>query len=148
MLNPLQLFKYCYESSDDVAREIALDVNKCISERNVTRDVVEEIELCITELVNNAYEHAYEFTDGRPIEVACYLKNNTELVISVSDYGKAMDRNDFEAAINADFVVPQFDEPDTWATSGRGFIIIVRLANTLNYTSCDDKNTFEFHKKM
>jgi len=148
MLNPLQLFKYCYSSSDYVAREIALDVNKSISEQNVSRDVMEEIELCITELVNNAYEHAYEFADGCPIEVACYLKDNTEFVMSVSDYGEAMDRNEFEAAISADFVVPKFDEPDTWTTSGRGFIIIDRLADILNYTSCDDKNTFEFHKKM
>jgi len=148
MTNLQQLFRQCYDSSDDVARVIAKDVNKFALESGVSEDVMGQIELCIAELVNNAYEHAYELADGRPIEVTCYFKDNSELVIEVSDFGQAMDRNEFQAAVNAEFVVPDPDDESTWTTSGRGFIIIVELTDSLIYTCADNKNTFEFHKKL
>lgn len=148
MTNSQQLFRKRYDSSDDVARIIAEDVNKFSFENEVSQDVIAQIELCLAELVNNAYEHAYELTDGCPIEVTCYFKDNAELVIEVSDFGQAMDRDEFKAAVNAEFVVPDPDDESTWTTSGRGFIIIVELTDSLIYTCEDNKNTFEFHKKL
>lgn len=148
MTNTQQLFKQSHQSSVDIAKIIAEDVNAFALQNNVSTDVMEQIELCIAELVNNAYEHAYELTDGCPIEVGCYLKDNTKLVIEISDFGKAMPQDEFEAAINAEFVIPDPDDETTWTTSGRGFIIIVQLTDSLIYTCLDNKNTFEFHKNL
>jgi serine/threonine-protein kinase RsbW len=148
MANTQQLFKQNYQSSDDVARVIAEDINVFALENDIEENIMEQVELCIAELVNNAYEHAYELTDGCPIEVICYLKDDAELVIEISDFGQAMDRSAFKAAVNAEFVVPDPDDEATWTTSGRGFIIIVQLTDSLIYTCEDNKNTFEFHKKL
>jgi serine/threonine-protein kinase RsbW len=148
MIKPRLLFKQCYTSSNDVARIITQDINDFAVKQNLSYDVMNQIELCMAELVNNAYEHAYELVDGCPIEVACHLKENNELIIEVSDYGQSMSRKEFESAVNAEFVVPDPEIPETWTTSGRGFIIIVQLTDSLIYTCLGEKNIFKFHKKM
>lgn len=148
MAESKNIFKQRYDSSDNVARIIAEDVNKFSFENEVSQEVIAQIELCLAELVNNAYEHAYELTDGCPIEVMCYFKGDSELVIDVSDFGQSMGREEFKAAVNAEFVVPDPEDESTWTTSGRGFIIIVQLTDSLIYTCEDNKNTFQFHKKL
>lgn len=148
MTTTLPLFKNIYQSSNDIARIIAKDVNEFALKYDVEKSVMEQIELCIAELVNNAYEHAYKLINGCPIEVICYLKEHNELVIEVSDFGQAMDRSAFNAAVSAEFVIPDPSDEATWTTSGRGFIIVVQLTDSLIYTCKDNKNTFELHKKL
>lgn len=148
MIKAQQLFKQRYNSSADVARVIAEDVNEFAAQQSVAQDIIAQVELCLAELVNNAYEHAYALTDGYPIEVSCYFKDDAKLVIEVSDYGKAMSRDEFQLAINAEFIVPEPDDENTWVTSGRGFIIIVQLTDSLTYNCVDNKNTFKIHKSL
>jgi serine/threonine-protein kinase RsbW len=139
-------FKQQYKSSLEVSRNIANDVKVYWADIGLGLDVIDQIELCLVEMVNNAYEHAYHSEDGYPIELTSYLNEKNELVTEISDYGQSMSKDEFIKAINNEFIEPDPSDPETWATSGRGFIIVVQLTDSLEYTNCGDKNTFRLYK--
>ncbi|EAS43695.1 ATP-binding protein [Photobacterium profundum] len=139
-------FKQQYKSSLEVSRNIANDVKAYWAGIGLGPDVIDQIELCLVEMVNNAYEHAYHSEDGCPIELTSYLNDKNELVTEISDYGQSMSKDEFTKAINNEFIEPDPDDPETWATSGRGFIIVVQLTDSLEYINLGDKNTFKLYK--
>lgn len=139
-------FKQQYKSSLEVSRNIANDVKAYWADIGLGPDVIDQIELCLVEMVNNAYEHAYHSEDGCPIELTSYLNEKNELVTEISDYGQSMSKDEFTKAINNEFIEPDPGEPETWMTSGRGFIIVVQLTDNLEYTNLGDKNTFKLYK--
>ncbi|WP_413113484.1 ATP-binding protein [Thaumasiovibrio sp. DFM-14] len=140
-------FSKKYQSSADVSRIIAEDVQQYLQEHAVSEQVISELELCLVEIVNNAYEHAYKYHDNMPIECSCFINGSNELVFEVSDYGESMTEIEFERAVSADFIEPDPEDPSTWTTSGRGFIIVAQLTDDLKYTQGKEKNTFKFLKR-
>ncbi|MGF1868988.1 ATP-binding protein [Photobacterium indicum] len=139
-------FKQQYKSSLEVSRNIANDVKAYWAGIGLGPDVIDQIELCLVEMVNNAYEHAYHSEDGCPIELTSYLNDKNELVTEISDYGQSMSKDEFTKAVNNEFIEPDPADPETWATSGRGFIIVVQLTDNLEYINLGDKNTFRLYK--
>ncbi|MEH6531698.1 MAG: ATP-binding protein [Photobacterium frigidiphilum] len=139
-------FKQQYKSSLEVSRNIANDVKAYWADIGLGPDVIDQIELCLVEMVNNAYEHAYHSEDGCPIELTSYLNEKNELVTEISDYGQSMSKDEFTKAINNEFIEPDPSVPETWTTSGRGFIIVVQLTDNLEYINLGDKNTFRLYK--
>lgn len=139
-------FKQQYESSLEVSRNIVNDVKAYWAGIGLDPDVIDQIELCLVEMVNNAYEHAYHSEDGYPIELTSYLNDKNELVTEISDYGQSMSKDEFTKAVNNEFIEPDPDDPETWVTSGRGFIIVVQLTDNLEYVNLGDKNTFRLYK--
>jgi serine/threonine-protein kinase RsbW len=139
-------FKQQYKSSLEVSRNIANDVKAYWAGIGLGPDVIDQIELCLVEMVNNAYEHAYHSEDGCPIELTSYVNDKNELVTEISDYGQSMSKDEFTKAINNEFIEPDPDDPETWPTSGRGFIIVVQLTDNLEYINLGDKNTFRLYK--
>lgn len=139
-------FKQQYKSSLEVSRNIANDVKAYWADIGLGPDVIDQIELCLVEMVNNAYEHAYHSEDGCPIELTSYLNDKNELVTEISDYGQSMSKDEFTKAINNEFIEPDPNIPETWTTSGRGFIIVVQLTDNLEYINLGDKNTFRLYK--
>lgn len=140
-------FSQQYSSSSNVAREIAEDMQEYLHYHHISQEIIDQVELCLVEVVNNAYEHAYQYSDARPIECSCFFNSNNELVFEVSDYGKAMSKEEFNRAINGEFIEPDPDDPETWTTSGRGFIIVVQLTDNLEYIQSGNKNTFKLLKR-
>ncbi|MGF1702991.1 ATP-binding protein [Photobacterium makurazakiensis] len=140
-------FSKQYSTSAEVSRLIAEDMQRYLHENNVSQDVIDQVELCLVEVVNNAYEHAYQYSDECPIEFSCFFNADSELVIEVSDYGQSMSREEFSRAVKGEFIEPDPDDPETWTTSGRGFIIVVQLTDDLEYISSGKKNTFKFLKR-
>ncbi|PSW18143.1 ATP-binding protein [Photobacterium sanctipauli] len=140
-------FSKQYNSSPEVSRLIADDMQRYLNDHAVTQDVIDQVELCLVEVVNNAYEHAYQYSDQCPIEFSCFFNAEQELVIEVSDYGQSMTQDEFSRAIKGEFIEPDPDDPETWTTSGRGFIIVVQLTDDLEYTTSGKKNTFKFLKR-
>ncbi|MGF1786489.1 ATP-binding protein [Photobacterium swingsii] len=139
-------FNKQYKSSLDVSRDVAEDIKAFWLDVGLKEDVIDQIELCLVELVNNAYEHAYQLNEGEPIELNSYIKNN-ELVIEIADYGESMTDEEFEKAVKGTFIEPDPEDPETWTTSGRGFIIVVQLTDNLEYEKAGGKNTFKLYKK-
>ncbi|MGF1724055.1 ATP-binding protein [Photobacterium nomapromontoriensis] len=140
-------FSKQYKSSSEVSRYIAADMQKYLCNNHVSQEIVDQVELCVVEVVNNAYEHAYQYSDELPIEFSCFINSDNELVIEVSDYGNSMTQDEFKQAINSEFIEPDPNDPDTWTTSGRGFIIVVQLSDGLEYHQAGDKNTFKLFKR-
>ncbi|GHA51930.1 ATP-binding protein [Photobacterium aphoticum] len=140
-------FSKQYQSSSEVSRYIAEDMQRFLNSQSVSNEMIEQVELCLVEVVNNAYEHAYQYSDELPIDFSCFFNSEDELVIEVSDYGKAMSQEEFSRAVQGEFIEPDPDDPETWTTSGRGFIIVVQLTDGLEYNSVGDKNTFKILKR-
>lgn len=140
-------FSKQYQSSSEVSRYIAEDMQQFLNSQSVSNEMIEQVELCLVEVVNNAYEHAYQYSDELPIDFSCFFNSEDELVIEVSDYGKAMSQDEFSRAVQGEFIEPDPDDPETWTTSGRGFIIVVQLTDGLEYNSVGDKNTFKILKR-
>ncbi|GAL06648.1 serine-protein kinase RsbW [Photobacterium aphoticum] len=122
-------------------------MQRFLNSQSVSNEMIEQVELCLVEVVNNAYEHAYQYSDELPIDFSCFFNSEDELVIEVSDYGKAMSQEEFSRAVQGEFIEPDPDDPETWTTSGRGFIIVVQLTDGLEYNSVGDKNTFKILKR-
>lgn len=139
-------FNKQYRSSPEVSRLAAQDIFNFLQHHGVVLHVIEQVELCLVEIVNNAYEHAYFSQNDKIIEVSCWLHFNSVIKLDVSDYGEAISLEYFEQAVQGEFIEPDPDEPMTWVTSGRGFIIVAQLSDHLNYVRRGDKNTFTISK--
>lgn len=136
-----------YQSSPDVSRCIADDLTSYLRKNNVVQETIDQVELCMVEVVNNSYEHAYKYSDNLPIELTCFVNSQSELVIEISDYGQSMSQDEFNRAVKGEFIEPDPDDPETWATSGRGFIIVVQLTDEFEYFNTEKRNTFKLLKR-
>ncbi|CAH0525747.1 ATP-binding protein [Vibrio hippocampi] len=142
-----QVFSRQYPSSIETSRVVAEDLKLFWRESDVSDTVVVELELCVVELVNNAYEHAYENRDGEPIEIFSQYHNGV-MIIDVANFGVEMPQCQFLSALEADFLEPEVDDPNTWSTSGRGFIILAALVDKVELNREQNKNVFRLIKKI
>lgn len=141
-------FSKSYTSAEDVSRLVANDINTFVSQYNLDIDALNNIELCLVELVNNTFEHAYSMEDGHVINVTCDVSKSNSFTFKISDFGHSMSEDAFKSAVSADFVTPDPDKPETWTTSGRGFIIVEELTDKFDYISDGKKNSYVFTKHI
>ena len=142
-----QTFSNTYKSTIDVSRVAAEDLKGFWHSRRLSDSDIGELELCVVELVNNAFEHAYAGQDGEPIEVTSRYNEN-KVIVDITHFGEGMSQDEFRGALEADFIEPDPDDPDTWTTSGRGFIILAALLDTVELTQDGEKNTFTLIKTI
>lgn len=137
-----------YSSSPDASRAIAEDMRSFITDLGIGDAVIDQVELCTVEVVNNAYEHAYQYTENCPIGVSCELDGLNNIVIEITNFGLSMTQATFKQAICNDLVEPDPDVPESWATSGRGFIIVAQLVDSIEYLRDGKANTFKMIKSI
>lgn len=142
------IFLNTYPSSLDASRSVSIDIRAYWESINISDDTMNEAELCLVEIVNNAFEHAYCNQEGKIIEVKSYLQNPCMLIIEISDYGRTLPESDLIDSSQQDFTTPEEDKPETWHTSGRGFIIVEQLMDSLAYEHNEGKNTFYLGKRL
>ncbi|GLR73511.1 MULTISPECIES: ATP-binding protein [Aliivibrio] len=142
------IFSNTYSSSIEASRVVSNDIRLYWESLNIGEDAINQIELCLVEMVNNAYEHAYLNQDGPIIEVKSYLQTPRMLLVEVSDYGQSLPQEVLVESTERSFIVPEEDKPETWLTSGRGFIIVEQLMDTIAYENKDGKNTFYLGKRL
>lgn len=140
------IFLNTYTSSIAASRTVSEDIRGFWESLNIHPDTINETELCLVEMVNNAYEHAYLNQDGPLIEVKSYLQTPTLLLTEISDYGQALPQEYLAESSGRDFIIPEEGKPETWLTSGRGFLIVEQLMDTIAYENTDGKNTFYLGK--
>lgn len=143
-----QSFTKQYCSSSDVSRTVAKDMRSFITGLGIEGAVIDLVELCTVEVVNNAYEHAYQYAENSPIGVSCVLDGHNQLVIEITNYGLSMSQEAFNQAIHNEFIEPDPDVPDSWVTSGRGFIIVAQLVDAIEYLRSGKANTFKITKRI
>ncbi|OCH17421.1 MULTISPECIES: ATP-binding protein [unclassified Aliivibrio] len=142
------IFSSTYPSSIEASRFVSNDIKIYWASLNISEDTINQAELCLVEMVNNAYEHAYLNQDGPVIEVKSYLQTPALLITEISDYGQALPQEVLVQSTEQSFIVPEEDKPETWLTSGRGFIIVDQLMDTIAYENKDGKNTFYLGKRL
>jgi len=97
-----------------------------------------QIELCVSEAMNNAIIHAYRGEDGHPVEVIAF-RNGKTFLIEIRDHGIQMDPNilkqDRRPLLDLDL-----EHLDTASESGRGIAIMQSIMETLRYNSSHGTN--------
>ena len=135
-----------YSSSLDASRLVAADIVPFWQQLGVAVTTIDQMELCLVELVNNVFEHAYANNEGSLFDISSYLNATKQLTIEISDYGNTMTPQTLTDLANADFIEPVADDPSTWLQSSRGLKIVKQLADTFEYTTTANKNTFRLLK--
>ncbi|GIU40419.1 hypothetical protein TUM4438_01540 [Shewanella sairae] len=130
-----------YSCSLDASRMVAADIVPFWQQLNIDVCIAGQMELCLVELVNNVFEHAYGNTEGAAFDIT------SQLSIEVSDYGSPMPPDILKNLPTADFIEPLTDDPSTWLQSKRGLKIILQLTDSMEYISDKSKNTFKLLKK-
>ncbi len=146
-MNATDTFHKHYSSSLEASRSVASDIVPFWQQLELDSVLIAQMELCLVEWVNNVFEHAYENLDGAKFEIRSYLTDTKQLSIEISDYGQAMPSDTLSNLPNIDFVEPLENAPSTWLQSNRGLKIIQHIADSLEYNSHNNRNTFRLLKK-
>lgn len=143
----IRTFHQQYSSSIEASRLVASDIVPFWRRLNVDVSIIEQMELCLVELVNNVFEHAYGNIDGAAFDITSYLDTDNLLTIEISDYGSPLPAHILDDLPATDFIEPIADDPATWLQSNRGLKIVLQLTDAIEYTSDKSKNTFKLLKK-
>ena len=95
-----------YSSSLDASRLVAADIVPFWQQLGVAVTTIDQMELCLVELVNNVFEHAYANNEGSLFDISSYLNATKQLTIEISDYGNTMTPQTLTDLANADFIEP------------------------------------------
>ena len=144
-------FNKVYESSLDVSRIAAEDLNSYWRLLGIDVDLTYQLELCMVEMVNNTFIHAYNKQLGFPIELKCGViieGDKKRLFIFISDQGEGMIKLDLEKKLASHFIEADPEIEATWATSGRGFLIVSSLMDKIELSVSEGINTFVMTKTI
>ncbi|WP_114767037.1 ATP-binding protein [Vibrio rhodolitus] len=146
----IRRFGSTYSSSLDASREACSELNDFWQQAGIEEEFSSQVELCIVEMMNNAFLHAYQQQEGLPIELECefYTKAPPQLKLSISDRGSAMSQQELDSKLSNQFIEPDPEDESTWTTSGRGFIIVSSLMDSVELKKEGDKNTFVMVKVL
>lgn len=137
-----------YFSSLEASREVADDIVPYWSSLGINESIVGQMELCLVEVVNNVFEHAYGNNDGAKFEATSYLTNGKDLIVEISDFGQSMPHGVLEELLTTDFIEPVADDPETWLQSRRGLKIIHELSDKFEYFSHQNRNTLKLQRSV
>lgn len=105
----------------------------------IEKNICSELELCLTEALNNVIKHAYKEDNSGKIDLTFSFEIN-ELEIIIEDSG--LPRTNFkEPVLNYD---PS--DVNTLPEGGMGLYIIKNLMNIVSYNRIEGKNTFIMKK--
>ena len=110
----------------------------CVAE-NIEKKICSELELCLTEALNNVIKHAYK-EDPTQIIFLTYILNEKELEMKIRDFGQA--RTNFQEPALA------YDPNDinSLPEGGMGLFIIKNLMDYVSYDRANEMNTFIMKK--
>ncbi|MGS0729522.1 ATP-binding protein, partial [Shewanella sp. 0m-11] len=122
-----------YSSSLEASRTVASDILPFWYSLGLDTALIGQMELCLVELVNNVFEHAYANLDGAKFEISSYVNDTKQLIIEVADYGDSIPKNLLDDLPKMDFIEPLEYDPSTWLQSRRGLKIIQQLSDKIEY---------------
>lgn len=144
-------FESTYPSSLDASREAGEQLTNFLSTHQIDDITVTQVELCIVEMVNNAYEHAYQEQEGKPVTVSCVISPLDEghsLEIEILDSGQTLTPQELQEALSKDFIEADPEDETTWDTSGRGFTIVKAIMDSVQVNTEGNLNRFLMKKAL
>lgn len=112
----------------------------CLKEL-VPQNVIDAVEICLTEALNNVIKHSYEEKPGKKIDLIVGILNN-KIEIDILETGLPR--------INFDKPKLEFDPDDINSApeGGMGLFIIDSLMNSTFYSSKNGLNVTSFSKNL
>ncbi|MCP4077411.1 MAG: ATP-binding protein [Gammaproteobacteria bacterium] len=123
------------DSRLDCVSLVSASINVLCRENGMNEMNSYQVQTATTEAINNAIIHAYESQPGQEVTVDWILDGHT-IRIEVSDNGKSMAQ------------IPPDIEPLPEAESGRGWWIMRRWMDHVDYASCDGLNRIILQRKI
>ena len=134
-MTTIQKISLQIDSRLDRVAFIGTRVNKLCCEHGMDEMNSYQVQTAVTEAINNAIIHAYENQPGHEVIVDWSLQDQT-ICIEVSDRGKSIPK------IPLDIVPP----PE--AESGRGWWIMRRWMDQVDYVSSNGLNRLVMYRKI
>lgn len=131
--------KFTMKGYYDEVAEISQQVRGFFEKNKINTKVCDEIEICLTEALNNVIKHSYKGETDKPIEVLVNKKKKI-LEIEIIDTGEA--RKSFDKP------TLDFDPEDieSLPEGGMGLFIIEEIMNETHYRVVEDRNIYTMRK--
>lgn len=126
------------ESNFSAIRKASELLSCYCTEHHISPEMSGQLELMMVEALNNVIEHAYEGNDGHHVHIEL-IDNEQQTVICIEDSGLSAN-NLLE---NQTFDLP---DEDFLPEGGWGLPLIQVLADTIDYTSKNNKNRLTLTK--
>lgn len=112
----------------------------CLKEL-ISQNVIDAVEICLTEALNNVIKHSYEGKPGKKIDLIVGILNN-KIDIDILETG--LPRTNFDKP------KLEFDPDDINSApeGGMGLFIIESLMNSTSYSSKNGLNITSFSKNL
>ena len=123
------------DSRLDCVAQLGLRIKGLCCEHGVDEMNSYQVQTAVTEAINNAIIHAYDNQPGHKVTLEWTLKNRN-IRIEVSDEGKRLSK------------IPPDIEPSPEAESGRGWWIMRRWMDQVDYVSSDGVNRLIMYRKI
>lgn len=143
------VFKRNYDGSFETSREASKEVIEFLSQQSISNQISQTVELCVVELMNNAFIHAYQ-EQKRTIELVCEVcnENNPRVELRVIDEGRTIDPETFQHYTSKQIEAPNLFDEDSWLPSGRGLMLIAQMTDAFTVSHKAGRNCFSVVKKV
>ncbi|MFS4581856.1 ATP-binding protein [Phaeobacter sp. C3_T13_0] len=131
----LETFSCTFTATELDARTGVQDVVARLRTMGIHDSRVDEVQIALTEAVNNVVEHAYAGMDIGDVRIRCNLHPG-QLWISIGDGGAPFENNELPAGTAHDLTV----EIDQLPEGGFGWLLIRELASDVQYERDDTGN--------
>ncbi|MCH2056213.1 MAG: SpoIIE family protein phosphatase [Thalassotalea sp.] len=142
--SPRVVFQKSYQASLEVSRQASLELVEFLQQHSVSSHAMQALELCVVELMNNAFIHAYQEQAGKTVELECEVLRGekTKVELRVADYGNGIDDDTFKGHIFKQIEAPNLLDEDSWLPSGRGLILIAQMTDVFSVSHQGERNCF------
>ncbi|MDF2153375.1 SpoIIE family protein phosphatase [Vibrio sp. CAU 1672] len=147
---PLTAFERRYISSFSASRSAGREIADYLRLCGVSEEMCQQFELCVVELMNNAFLHAYKEQEGQWVTLRCETENTAQRIIvrtEVAHYGEPMAKEEFLAAIQSAIVAPNVENLNSFTVSGRGLMIVANLMDQFLLSNSIKKSTYQLTKE-
>ncbi|AUI88277.1 response regulator [Vibrio azureus] len=137
-----------YYGSLESSRRASKDVTAFLNVQFVPRNIVQAMELCVVELMNNAFIHSYKEQDGQQIELLCevFKESEPKVMISITNFGEAIKESVFQSHVSREIQAPNLLDEASWSASGRGLMLIAEMTDDFYFKTNSYGNTFTVFK--
>ncbi|MET2845156.1 SpoIIE family protein phosphatase [Vibrio owensii] len=138
------VFQKSYQASLEVSRQASLELVEFLQQHSVSSHVAQTLELCVVELMNNAFIHAYQEQTGKTVELECELTQGEQhnIEVRVFDYGNRISDETFQSYTSKQIETPNLFDEESWMPSGRGLMLIAQMTDVFSVSHQGECNCF------
>jgi len=128
-------FKSSFQATELQARTAIRVTLERLRAAGLNDDRAGDVEIALSEAVNNVVEHAYAGTEPGKVRILCSLRPQ-RLDIRIGDFGDPMPLERLPPGLAADLSVLRADLPE----GGFGWFLVRQLTSEIRYDRCNGQN--------